>query len=317
MRTMKTRARAAAALLVVLLTAATITTAAGSPPDPRTTAADVTIREGESIQAALDNASAGDVIRVTGVHREKIEIATAVHLTGNATLTAAEWGTMIKIVASNVTVSDLAIEGNGSADIGVEVIGRTAATANVTISNVTIAGCRQYGVWIRRFTRHPTVTNATIARCDTGVKLDINATRAAVTHNTIYNNTYGVEATMDVTDASIHHNVFNNTHNARDTTPLDSNNQWDNGSVGNYWSDYQGTDSDGDLIGDSPYQVPGGSHRDRYPLIRRPGNHTGGNGDNGNGDGNGGTPGFGIPVFLAALVLLAALRRHGDRKKER
>jgi nitrous oxidase accessory protein NosD len=34
---------------------------------------------------------------------------------------------------------------------------------------------------------------------------------------------------------------------------LPDSNSWDNGSVGNYWSDYTGTDSKDNGVGDTPY----------------------------------------------------------------
>jgi hypothetical protein len=41
---------------------------------------------------------------------------------------------------------------------------------------------------------------------------------------------------------------------------------WDNGSIGNYWSDYNGTDADGDGIGDTPY-ILNDLNQDNHPLM--------------------------------------------------
>jgi hypothetical protein len=45
-----------------------------------------------------------------------------------------------------------------------------------------------------------------------------------------------------------------------------STNLWDNGVEGNYWSDYNGTDSNQDGIGDTPYIIDA-NNVDHYPLM--------------------------------------------------
>lgn len=54
---------------------------------------------------------------------------------------------------------------------------------------------------------------------------------------------------------------FDNTINAREQ----GSNQWDNGSVGNYWDDYNYVDRDFNGIGDRVYMIASGG-QDHYPL---------------------------------------------------
>ena len=86
-----------------------------------------------------------------------------------------------------------------------------------------------------------------------------------ITGNTASNNgDFGIALESSSNNTLYHNNLNGNTNNnARD----DGTNQWNSGSEGNYYSDYTGTDSDGDGIGDTPYPIPSGSSVDRHPLM--------------------------------------------------
>ena len=83
--------------------------------------------------------------------------------------------------------------------------------------------------------------------------------------NLLIMNPVGVHCCCGAKNNVIYSNNFkeNSDLNAQD----DEVNQWDNGINGNYWDDYMGVDSDGDGIGDTPYNLSREVNQDRYPLM--------------------------------------------------
>ena len=99
------------------------------------------------------------------------------------------------------------------------------------------------------------------------------STDNAIVGNTIRSNSMGsfeiagYESSTVYNNKIYHNNIIDNGcgycgYQACD----DGDNQWDNGAEGNYWSDYEGVDADGDGIGDTPYDKKSGA-KDNYPLM--------------------------------------------------
>ncbi len=94
-------------------------------------------------------------------------------------------------------------------------------------------------------------------------------------NNTIANNdNLGIELWGEIEDEEMsrawgviyENSIINNTNQAVD----DGHNiTWYYHRHGNYWSDYNGNDSDEDGVGDKPYHIDGdGNRSDKYPLMR-------------------------------------------------
>jgi parallel beta-helix repeat protein len=98
-----------------------------------------------------------------------------------------------------------------------------------------------------------------------GVELE-HSDQNVVVNNTVFDNGgIGLQLESSNNNLIYHNNMANNSLNAYDHN---SSNIWDAGypSGGNYWSDYVGTDENGDGIGDSPHMIDG-NNTDDYPLM--------------------------------------------------
>lgn len=144
-------------------------------------------------------------------------------------------------------------------------IGSSLGSYNNIFSN-NISSNSDYGMYLYSGSNYNNIYENIILNNFYGVRIkgsDYNI----VFMNLFENNEQGLWFCCGAGDNTIFNNNFkNNTkYNAKD----DIGNQWDNGSIGNYWDDYEGLDADGDGIGDVSYKISNfGDKKDRYPLIK-------------------------------------------------
>lgn len=100
----------------------------------------------------------------------------------------------------------------------------------------------------------------------------LGSSNNTLTENFVMDNEYGIVVGVS-SNNKIYSNYFINvTQQTMDTEAsvgAPSENSWDNGSKGNYWSDYTGFDGNGDGIGDSLH-VLYENNQDNYPLMNYP-----------------------------------------------
>ena len=123
-------------------------------------------------------------------------------------------------------------------------------------SNNTITGCAVSNniVGILLSGDSNTITSNYIARNEQGIFFGVNTPgdeplNIVLTHNSFVDN--------DVHFSGCFCEGYNTTEAVH---------TWDDGEQGNYWSDYNGTDADGDGIGDTPYVIDV-QNQDRFPLM--------------------------------------------------
>jgi len=141
-------------------------------------------------------------------------------------------------------------------------------TNNTVVASNNVSNNGEDGISIGYSSFYNTIVNNTVSNNNgAGVSLGFEiSTSNVIMGNTVSNHYWtGIFVESSSGNTFYHNNLL---HNTNQIVTIEATNTWDNGypSSGNYWSDYTGTDANGDGIGDTQYTIDA-TNIDRYPLM--------------------------------------------------
>ncbi|MFA5364553.1 MAG: NosD domain-containing protein [Candidatus Bathyarchaeia archaeon] len=217
---------------------------------------DIITKQGNVYTFTLDAVVNGDII----IQKNDIVIDGNGHILQDARLVISE--------LNNITVQNLVIQDTyyGTHGINVYISGIEVTNSSmVTIKNNTVTGTtfntNEAGIKITGGNQN-VITQNTIARNQKGLTISniIDYDTFIPIEVTVYNNNF-------YNDFDVEFSIMYGTH-----IP-ESQISFCNGTTGNYWQKYNGTDTDNNKTGDTPYviaEMP--RYTDDYPLMEPYGN---------------------------------------------
>jgi len=159
--------------------------------------------------------------------------------------------------SSDNTINDNLIASNAQDGVYLYYSSNNTVSGNIITSHINRPAISLEG------SSGNTLSNNTLFTNKWGIDL-YEASSNTIVGNTIANSDYyGVDLFMSSGNTFYHNNFIDNA----DQVYPSGMNVWNNSlGEGNYWSDYNGRDADGDGIGDTPYEMDA-TNRDNHPLM--------------------------------------------------
>ncbi|MFA6364371.1 protein kinase [Methanoregula sp.] len=251
-------------VIVLLMGAACISPVAGAQYTVAPTGEGFT-----SIQDAVTWASPLDTVTVrSGTYPETVRIDKKITLIGvdsgggAPVIDPGKRGAAIAVVADGCTVKGFILQNSAT------MSGVLITSDGNTIENNTLAGNAE-GIQLVSADDNSISGNTVTDSRSAGIVLT-NAKNNLIEGNRILKNTIGITLDEKSTGNTVTYNTFSNAENVQSQS---TGSQWESlsgmsyvylgktvvGRMGNYWSDYPGTDSNSDGIGDTPYTVVSGT----------------------------------------------------------